>query len=83
MSGGVATIAALLAENDNEDDDDNETTTWCSAVPSKHGCHVWKYVYRQLRNDQTCVDATQPGGGGGFILGMLLPKGLFATNSGC
>jgi hypothetical protein len=40
MSGGVATIAALLAENDNEDDDDNETSMRCSTVRSKF-CKRW------------------------------------------
>ena len=59
---------------------DNDEVLCCSI---KDGCQVWKYVYRQLRDNQTCADAAQPGGGGGFILGMLLPRGCLLRIWGC
>jgi hypothetical protein len=76
MSGRVATIAALLAENDNEDDDDILQTM---AAKSGNACID---SLETIRHVVSSADAAQLGGGAGFSLGMFLPNGLFAANPG-
>ena len=80
---GVATIAALLAESEDEDEEEalRHSIKILQTMAAKSG-NTCIDSLETIRHVVSSVDAAQPGGGGGFSLGMLLPKGLFAANPG-
>jgi hypothetical protein len=79
---GVATIAALLADESPEtssDDALHPSIAILQAMTAKSGCTCIDGL-ETIRHMVSSADAQQ--GGGGFNLGMLLPKGLFSANPG-